>query len=115
MLLGWIIPVTDGAVVLCMYLKKGKGMVLYSAVSSPLDRSKRFTLLFGRIHYKVHTYLCSLKSFKHITKCKNMPVSMVFIRPLSITDGTWKAISGNISSHIFFKLLSSHISISLQS
>ena len=24
--------------------KKGKGMVLYSAVSSPLDRSKRFTL-----------------------------------------------------------------------
>ena len=23
---------------------KGKGMVLYSAVSSPLDRSKRFTL-----------------------------------------------------------------------
>ena len=26
------------------WLKKGKGMVLYSAVSSPLDRSKRFTL-----------------------------------------------------------------------
>ena len=26
------------------YKKKGKGMVLYSAVSSPLDRSKRFTL-----------------------------------------------------------------------
>ena len=25
---------------------KGKGMVLYSAVSSPLDRSKRFTLHF---------------------------------------------------------------------
>ena len=25
-------------------IKKGKGMVLYSAVSSPLDRSKRFTL-----------------------------------------------------------------------
>ena len=25
-------------------LIKGKGMVLYSAVSSPLDRSKRFTL-----------------------------------------------------------------------
>ena len=24
--------------------EKGKGMVLYSAVSSPLDRSKRFTL-----------------------------------------------------------------------
>ena len=24
--------------------KKGKGMVLYSAISSPLDRSKRFTL-----------------------------------------------------------------------
>ena len=24
--------------------RKGKGMVLYSAVSSPLDRSKRFTL-----------------------------------------------------------------------
>ena len=26
------------------YVKKGKGMVLYSAVSSPLDRSKCFTL-----------------------------------------------------------------------
>ena len=26
------------------YKKKGKGMVLYSAVSSPLDRSERFTL-----------------------------------------------------------------------
>ena len=26
------------------HIKKGKGMVLYSAVSSPLDRSKRFTL-----------------------------------------------------------------------
>ena len=28
----------------CCALIKGKGMVLYSAVSSPLDRSKRFTL-----------------------------------------------------------------------
>ena len=28
----------------CRKSKKGKGMVLYSAVSSPLDRSKRFTL-----------------------------------------------------------------------
>ena len=27
-----------------MVISKGKGMVLYSAVSSPLDRSKRFTL-----------------------------------------------------------------------
>ena len=44
--------------------KKGKGMVLYSAVSSPLDRSKRFTLYSpGR---PVHSYTVLLGfSWKH--------------------------------------------------
>ena len=32
------------APILTKFYNKGKGMVLYSAVSSPLDRSKRFTM-----------------------------------------------------------------------
>ena len=31
-----------------------------------------------------------------------MPVGMVFIRPLSITDGTWKAMNQEIFHPIFF-------------
>ena len=41
----WAVRLRDGVYV-CVYKKKvkKKGMVLYSAISSPLDRSKRFTL-----------------------------------------------------------------------
>ena len=48
---------------LCLKVKKGKGMVLYSAVSSPLDRSKRFTLSYpGR---PVHSDTVLGFSWKH--------------------------------------------------
>ena len=44
-------------------LEKGKGMVLYSAVSSPLDRSKRFTLSF--LDRPVHSDTVLGFSWKH--------------------------------------------------
>ena len=55
--------VIDGSKPLGPYKGKGKGMVLYSAVSSPLDRSKRFTLSFpGR---PVHSDTVLGFSWKH--------------------------------------------------
>ena len=51
---------------------KGKGMVLYSAISSPLDRSKRFTLQVGlhaHAHARTHTH-ARTRTHAHNTQAK---------------------------------------------
>ena len=61
---------------------KGKGMVLYSAVSSPLDRSKRFTLSSpGR---PVHSDTVLGFSWKHSSHAAIAQRLFTHIPPLSI-------------------------------
>ena len=79
----------------CVY--KGKGMVLYSAVSSPLDRSKRFTLSSpGR---PVHSDTVLGFSWKHsshaaiaqrlFTHISTTVYSQVLIYTAESTEASW--------------------------
>ena len=66
-----------------MYVPKGKkGMVLYSAVSSPLDRSKRFTLSSPGRPVHTDTNSASLGSILAMQQLRN-DYSLTF-PPLSI-------------------------------
>ena len=51
--------------------KKGKGVFLYSAVSSPLDRSKRFTLLLPDRPVHSDTNSASLGSILVMQQLRN--------------------------------------------
>ena len=79
------------------YGDKGKGMVLYSAVSSPLDRSKRFTLSSpGR---PVHSDTVLGFSWKHsshaaiaqrlFTRISTTVYSQVLIYTAESTEASW--------------------------
>ena len=83
-------------VIICMD-NKGKGMVLYSAVSSPLDRSKRFTLSSpGR---PVHSDTVLGFSWKHsshaaiakrlFTHISTTVYSQVLIYTAESTEASW--------------------------
>ena len=70
LLYAWVMHVLTRGPVVLLY-KKGK--FLYSAVSSPQDRSKRFTLYFPDRHVHSDTISASLGSrdgvFMHIHAC----------------------------------------------
>ena len=68
-------------------LCKGKGMVLYSTVSSPFDRSKRFTLSSPGRPVHSNTNSASLGSILAMQQLRNNDYSLTF-PPLSIARYT---------------------------